>query len=76
MGKRQVRIFQKDLEKHFEDLLQQPAVQVVLRSKEVLHGTVCSIDKGIFLLKDFRFGKHHFTMEQVEEIIYDIEAPY
>ncbi|MBC5993583.1 hypothetical protein [Pontibacter cellulosilyticus] len=76
MGKRQVRIFRKDLEKHLPELVQQPAVQVVLRSKVVLAGSLSSINSGKLQLKDFRFNKHEFLPEEVEEIIYDIEAPY
>ena len=76
MGKRQVRIFRKDLEKHLPELLQQPAVQVVLRNKAVLAGSLSSIKSDKLQLKDFRFNKHDFSLDEVEEIIYDIEAPY
>ncbi|WP_299819323.1 hypothetical protein [uncultured Pontibacter sp.] len=76
MGKRQVRIFQKDLEKHLQELLQQPVVQVVLRTKVVLAGSLSSINPGVLQLKDFRGGKHQFTLGEIEEIIYDLEAPY
>lgn len=76
MGKRQVRIFQKDLEKRLPEVLQQSVVQVVLRNKTVLSGSMSSINAGELQLKDLRFNKHEFTLEEVEEIIYDIEAPY
>ena len=76
MGKRQVRIFQKDLEKRLPEVLQQPVVQVVLRNKSVLVGSLSGTSAGGLQLKDFRFHKHEFTLEEVEEIIYDIEAPY
>ncbi|GAB3197855.1 hypothetical protein ABID22_000725 [Pontibacter aydingkolensis] len=76
MGKRQVRIFQKDLEQRLPELLQQPVVQVVLRTKAVLAGSLSSINSSRLQLKDFRFNKHEFTPDEVEEIFYDIEAPY
>ena len=75
MGKRQVRIFQKDLEKHLPELLLQPAVQVVLRNNVVITGLL-SGDEELLILKDFRFGKHEFGIEEVIEIIYDVEAAY
>lgn len=76
MGKRQVRIFQKDLEKRLSEVLQQPVVQVVLRNKSVLAGSLSDINTGELQLKDFRFNTHKFSVNDVEEIIYDIEAPY
>ncbi|MFD2514508.1 hypothetical protein ACFSRY_11570 [Pontibacter locisalis] len=76
MGKRQVRIFRKDLDKHLSELLRQPTVQVVLRSKVVMHGILRTLGEGKLQLEDFRFGKHNFTADQVEEIIYDLESPY
>lgn len=76
MGKRQVRIFRKDLEKHLSELLQQPTVQVVLRSKVVMHGALSALGQEKLQLIDCRFGKHVFVPEQVEMVIYDIEAPH
>jgi hypothetical protein len=76
MGKRQVRIFQTNLDKHLPELLAQPAVQVVLHNNVVLTGSLSGGDKGAFTLIDFRFGKHEFRPEEVIEIIYDVEAPY
>ncbi|TPE43657.1 hypothetical protein [Pontibacter mangrovi] len=76
MGKRQTRIFRKNLlERQFE-LLQSPAVQVVLRSKVVLTGKLKQLDEKGAELQDLRFNFHTFPLEQVEEIIYDVEAPY
>ena len=76
MGKRQVRIFRNDLEQRLPELLLQPRVQVVLRSKVVLAGSLASMDSGKLQLVDFRSGRHAFALEQVEEVIYDVEAPY
>ncbi|AKD02157.1 hypothetical protein POKO110462_11770 [Pontibacter korlensis] len=76
MGKRQTRIFRKDLLNHRFELLQSPAVQVVLRTKVVLTGRLKELDAKGAELEDLRFNRHTFPLEQVEEIIYDIEAPY
>lgn len=76
MGKRQIRIFKTKLLNHRFELLQSPAVQVVLCSKVVLTGKLKSLDESGAELQDLRFNYHHFPLEQVEEIIYDVEAPY
>lgn len=76
MGKRQVRIFRKDIPQHISELLLQKAVQVVLRSKVVLHGALKVLTPEHLQLQDQRFHIHTFPLEQVEEIIYDVEAPY
>lgn len=76
MGKRQIRIFNKDLKQHLPELFRQASVQVVLSSKVVLHGSLSGLNNGMLQLQDFRFGKHEFDIEQVEEVIYDIEAAF
>ena len=76
MGKRQVRIFRKDIPEHIPELLLQKAVQVVLRSKVVLHGVLRALSPMQLQLQDKRSGKHVVAVEQVEEIIYDVEALY
>jgi len=75
MGKRQIRIFRTDISEHLPELLQK-AVQVVLRSRVVLHGVLLKLTPEQLQLQDQRFGKHMVPVEQVEEIIYDVEAPY
>jgi hypothetical protein len=76
MGKRQKRIFRKDIYNHMQELLQRRTVQVVLRSKVVLNGDILKLTDAELQLQDHRFNTHTFLLEQVEEIIYDIEAPY
>ena len=76
MGKRQFRIFRKDLLSRRFELLQSPAVQVVLRNKVVLTGKLKELDEKGVELQDLRFNYHTFPLEQVEEMIYDVEAPY
>lgn len=76
MGKRQKRIFRKDIQQHLQELLQRRSVQVVLRSKVVLHGDILRLTADELELQDRRFGKHLFPIDQIEEIIYDMEAAY
>ncbi len=76
MGKRQVRIFRKDLQGRAMELLQRPSVQVITRSKIVLHGVLKELSPEILQLQDPRLHLHTLPLEQIEEVIYDIEAPY
>lgn len=76
MGKRQKRIFRKDIEQHIQELLQRKSVQVVLRSKVVLNGDILRLTAEELEVQDHRFGKHLLLIDQIEEIIYDMEAAY
>ncbi len=76
MGKRQKRIFRKDIPQHIQELLQQETVQVVLRSKVVIQGHLLHLTAEELQLQDQRFSKHTLPLDEVEEIIYDFEAPY
>ena len=76
MGKRQKRINRKDIQQHIVELLQRRAVQVVLRTKVVLTGDILQLTADQLQLQDHRFGKHILPIDQIEEIIYDMEAPY
>ncbi|MHA6247075.1 hypothetical protein ACXYMU_04000 [Pontibacter sp. CAU 1760] len=76
MGKRQQRIFRKDISQHSQELLEQKSVQVILRSKVVINGELTSLTSEEIQLKDLRFNKHTLPLDDVEEIIYDVEAPY
>ncbi|GAB3530666.1 hypothetical protein GCM10027443_11680 [Pontibacter brevis] len=76
MGKRQKRIFRNNLLNHVQELLQRRTVQVVLRNKVVLNGDITKLTDEELLLTDHRFGKHTMPVDEIEEIIYDIEAPY
>ncbi|WP_347159795.1 hypothetical protein [Pontibacter chitinilyticus] len=76
MGKRQIRIFRKDLVNHADELLRQPGVQVVLRSRVVLHGLLEKLTLEQLQLQDQRFSRHLLPLDQVDEVIYDVEAPF
>ncbi|WP_242927748.1 hypothetical protein [Pontibacter vulgaris] len=76
MGKRQYRIFRKDIPQHISEILQQTNVQVVLRTKVVVQGTILSLTTEKLELLDGRRNKHELPVNQIEEIIYDKEAAY
>ncbi|RDV17120.1 hypothetical protein DXT99_00980 [Pontibacter diazotrophicus] len=76
MGKRQERIFRNDIKNRIQELLVRQTVQVVLRSKVVMNGDITKLTDEELHLKDHRFGKHKVAIGEIEEIIYDIEAPY
>lgn len=76
MGKRQIRIFRKDLVSRALELMQRQEVQVVLQNKVVLNGVLRELQSEGLQLEDHRFNRHRVPLEQVSEIIYDVEAPY
>ncbi|SIR31659.1 hypothetical protein [Pontibacter lucknowensis] len=76
MGKRQIRIYRNQLADHLPDLLQQLTVQVVLRNRVVVQGVLQHVSVQELELLDGRRHKHTIPVPEVEEVIYDIEAPY
>lgn len=76
MGKRQIRIHRKDLHHRAPELLQQPFVQVLLQSRTVFSGKPLHLSKQELQLQDLRFNRHTLPLEQVEEVIYDVEAAW
>jgi len=76
MGKRQIRISGTKLQQHTSELLNQPAVQVVLRSRVVLAGKVLTISPETITVQDMRRSKHVLPADQLQEIIYDVEADW
>ena len=76
MGKRQIRINRNKLADHLPDLLQQQTVQVVLRTRVVVQGVLQHVSAEELELLDGRSGRHTIPVAEVEEVIYDIEAPY
>jgi hypothetical protein len=75
MGKRQVRIFQKDIDLNRQRLLQQDA-HVVLGSGRVLRGVIIELTGRHLTLLNQRLHPQTVGLEEVEEIVYDKEAAY
>jgi ribosome maturation factor RimP len=74
MGKRQTRIFTKEL-KEFPSIVGLE-VNVLLRNNTVFHGKLLQIDQQTLTLKDLRLKKHVLLLIEVEEIMIDKEAMY
>jgi hypothetical protein len=76
MGKRQIRIYRTNIPKHLPELKMQDSVQVILRSRVVVQGKLITATEEEFEILDGRRHKHSIPVQDVEEVIYDIEAPY
>ncbi|WP_018479817.1 hypothetical protein [Pontibacter roseus] len=76
MGKRQIRIFRTDIPQRLPELLLQGEVQVILRSRVVVQGVLKEASAEELELQDGRRSRHRIPLQEVEEVIYDIEAPY
>lgn len=77
MGKRQIRIYRKDILQRLPELKVQQAVQVILRNRVVLPGRLLvSKEEDELALLDARYNIHQVPLQEIEEVIYDIEAPY
>jgi hypothetical protein len=76
MGKRQIRISGTKIQQHSLELLERPLVQVVLRSRVVLAGKLLQISPELITVMDMRRSEHKLPTDQIEEIIYDLEAAF
>lgn len=76
MGKRQVRISGIKLQQHAQELLDQPATQVILRNRVVLAGKILQVSSDNVTVLDMRRSKHMLPTDQIQEIIYDLEAAF
>lgn len=76
MGKRQYRVFRRDITARTQELLQQRSVQVVQRNKAVLQGQLLKLGSIQLELLDGRNHTHMVPLHEIEEIIYDKETAY
>lgn len=75
MGKRQIRIFRKDIVFKKDEILTKIG-HVILADHVVFTGRVLEISEDNLVLEDFRFNNHVLKLSQVLEIVYDIETEY
>lgn len=75
MGKRQIRIFRKDIVLKKAEILNKIG-HVILADHVVLTGRVLEISEDSLVLENFRFNNHLLNLNQVLEIVYDIETEY
>ncbi len=75
MGKRLVRIFNKDISAKISTIIDKE-VNLVLKNNTTLHGIITNSENNIFKIKDMLNKKHVVTLDDIVEIIYDREAAY
>ncbi len=75
MGKRLTRIFGKDIPAKAKELIS-IELNIVLKNKSTLHGTLISAEGSQLILKDMRLKNHTLAIADIEELIFDREAAY
>ena len=75
MGKRQIRLFRKDIGSALESLLQKDA-HVVMRSSRVWRGVITKLQGDHLTLVNHRLQPQTLDLNEVEEIIYDRETEH
>jgi hypothetical protein len=75
MGKRLIRIFDKDIPALSESLVGMK-LNLVLQNKSTFYGMLLSADQEGLKLKDMLNRKHSFKFPEITEIVYDKIAAY
>jgi small nuclear ribonucleoprotein (snRNP)-like protein len=75
MGKRLVRLFQKDLLANIPRMIDR-RLDIVMQNNTTIHGTLLSFTGNEIIIKDFISRKHKVNPAEIAEIIWDEEAPY
>ena len=73
MGKRQVRIFQKNLAEK-ASVIAGREVHIILSDNRVFHGTLNEFSDVSLYIKDFRQRLHTFGLGEIQELVYDLET--
>ena len=73
MGKRQVRIFQKNLLDKRTDVLNRE-VHIILSDNRVFHGIVNEFSDVSLCIIDYRQRLHKFRPDEIQELVYDLET--
>ncbi len=75
MGKRQFRIFRKDIFAKKADLQGQEG-HVIMENHVVIHGRIIEISANYLALQDPRLHIHNLELSQITEVVYDKETEY
>lgn len=75
MGKRLIRVFQKDIPSRMNSLLNLE-LDLVLKNNKTIHGQLKKIENNQLLLEGRLKEKHTIKLEEIIEIIYDKEAAF
>jgi hypothetical protein len=73
MGKRQVRILQKNLLQKNAEIAGRE-VHLILTDNRVFHGTVNEFSDVSLCIKDYRQRLHTFGLGEIQELVYDLET--
>ena len=73
MGKRQVRIFQKNLAEKAPEIAGRE-VHIILSDNRVFHGTLNEFSDVSLCIKDYRQRLHTFGLGEIQELVYDLET--
>jgi hypothetical protein len=75
VGKRQVRVFRKDILLKKSDIEGKPG-HVIMSDHVVHNGQILEVTESHLVLLDPRFNKHSLEMDTIEEVVYDKETDY
>ena len=75
MGKRQMRIFQRDILPQAASLIGKEA-NVVLSNHATLHGVVLDITDNNLIIRDMRLKKNTVPLAQISEVTLDYTAEW
>ena len=73
MGKRQVRIFQKNLAGKGSEITGRE-VHIILSDNRVFHGTLNEFSDVSLCIIDYRQRLHTFGLGEIQELVYDLET--
>ena len=73
MGKRQVRVFRKNLVEKKAEIVGRE-VQLILSDNRVFHGTLNEFSDVSLCIKDYRQRLHTYGLGEIQELVYDLET--
>jgi hypothetical protein len=75
MGKRQIRIFRKDIVLKKTEIVGREG-HVILTDHVVFNGKILEITDRQLILQDLRLNKHVLDLTQLVEVVYDKETVF
>lgn len=75
MGKRLIRIFQKEIPSQVNALLNLE-LHLVLKNNTTIHGLLKKIENNILTVEGGLHEKHAVKLDEILEIVYDKEAAF
>jgi hypothetical protein len=75
MGKRLIRIYDKDIPARSKSLTGLK-INIVLHNQSTLHGLLVKVNEDGLELKDMRNRTHTIKFSEMTEIVYDMVAAY